>query len=407
MEDKKTYQVYRTIMLIILVAFITFILTSVGFYQYFVKGENSNKYLTVRSFSSKNKDISQTLNNYRAVIDKYYLGDVDEEKLKEGAIKGYIEGLGDLYTEYISKDDMQDYIQDTMGNFVGIGVYMVKDTRTNQIMILTPIKNSPAEKAGIQPGDYIIALNEQECTADDMTAISTKIKGEEGTTIKLKILRGEEILDFEIARENIIVNPVEGEILENNVGYIEFTSFDEDTAEEFKNKFEELQKQGITSLIIDLRNNGGGIVDKALEIAGYVADKDSTLLYEVDKNNNEKIEKNKKNPIINMPVIILTNENTASSSEILAGALKDLGKAKIVGTKTYGKGVIQQILTLPDGSGLKITTAKYLTPNRIEINKIGIEPDETVELPESVESLLNVDRNQDTQLQKAIDMLTE
>lgn len=407
MEDKKTYQVYRTIMLIILVAFITFILTSVGFYQYFVKGENSNKYLTVRSFSSKNKDISQTLNNYRAVIDKYYLGDVDEEKLKEGAIKGYIEGLGDLYTEYISKDDMQDYIQDTMGNFVGIGVYMVKDTRTNQIMILTPIKNSPAEKAGIQPGDYIIALNEQECTADDMTAISTKIKGEEGTTIKLKILRGEEILDFEIARENIIVNPVEGEILENNIGYIEFTSFDEDTAEEFKNKFEELQKQGITSLIIDLRNNGGGIVDKALEIAGYVADKDSTLLYEVDKNNNEKIEKNKKNPIINMPVIILTNENTASSSEILAGALKDLGKAKIVGTKTYGKGVIQQILTLPDGSGLKITTAKYLTPNRIEINKIGIEPDETVELPESVESLLNVDRNQDTQLQKAIDMLTE
>ena len=406
MEEKKRYKVYRIIMLIILVAFVTFVLTSIGFYQYFVKGDSLNKYLAFMT-SDESQDISQTLDTYRAVIDKYYLGDVDEESLKEGAIQGYIEGLGDPYTEYISKEDMEDYMEDTMGNFVGIGIYMIEDTKTNQIMVLAPIKGSPAEKAGIRPGDYIIAVNGEECTADDMTAISTKIKGEEGSTVKLQILRGEETLDFEIQRENIIVNPVEGEVLENNIGYIEFSSFDENTAEEFKTKFEELQSQGITSLIIDLRNNGGGIVDEALQIAGYIADKDSVLLYEVDKDDNEKVEKNTNNPIINMPVIILTNENTASSSEILAGALKDLGKAKTVGTTTYGKGVIQQILTLPDGSGLKITTEKYLTPNRTEINKIGIQPDETVELPESVENILNVDRSQDTQLQKAIDMLTE
>ena len=393
-------------MLIILVAFVTFILTSIGFYQYFVKGDSLNKYLTFMT-SDESQDISQTLDTYRAVIDKYYLGDVDEESLKEGAIQGYIEGLGDPYTEYISKEDMEDYLQDTMGNFVGIGIYMIQDTETNQIMVLSPIKGSPAEKAGIQPGDYIVAVNGEPCTADDMTVISTKIKGEEGSTVKLQILRGEETLDFEITRENIIVNPVEGEVLENNIGYIEFSSFDENTAEEFKTRFEELQSQGITSLIIDLRNNGGGIVDEALEIAGYIADKDSVLLYEVDKENNEIVEKNESNPIINVPVIILTNENTASSSEILAGALKDLGKARTVGTTTYGKGVIQQILTLPDGSGLKITTEKYLTPNRTEINEVGIEPDETVELPESVENVLNVDRSQDTQLQKAIEMLTE
>ena len=393
-------------MLIILVAFVTFILTSIGFYQYFVKGDSLNKYLTFMT-SDESQDISQTLDTYRAVIDKYYLGDVDEESLKEGAIQGYIEGLGDPYTEYISKEDMEDYLQDTMGNFVGIGIYMIQDTETNQIMVLSPIKGSPAEKTGIQPGDYIVAVNGEPCTADDMTVISTKIKGEEGSTVKLQILRGEETLDFEITRENIIVNPVEGEVLENNIGYIEFSSFDENTAEEFKTRFEELQSQGITSLIIDLRNNGGGIVDEALEIAGYIADKDSVLLYEVDKENNEIVEKNESNPIINMPVIILTNENTASSSEILAGALKDLGKARTVGTTTYGKGVIQQILTLPDGSGLKITTEKYLTPNRTEINEVGIEPDETVELPESVENVLNVDRSQDTQLQKAIEMLTE
>ena len=406
MEEKKRYKVYRTIMLIVLVTFVTFMLTSIGFYQYFVKGDSLNKYLTLMT-SDESQDISQTIDTYRAVIDKYYLGEIDEQSLKEGAIKGYIEGLNDPYTEYISKEDMEDYMEDTMGNFVGIGIYMIEDTETNQIMVLSPIKGSPAEKAGIQPGDYIVSVNGETCTADDMTVISTKIKGEEGTTVKLQILRGEETLNFEITRENIIVNPVEGEVLENHIGYIAFSSFDENTADEFKTKFEELQAQGITSLIIDLRNNGGGIVDEALQIAGYIADKDSVLLYEVDKDNKETVEKNESNPIINMPVIILTNENTASSSEILAGALKDLGKAKIVGTTTYGKGVIQQILTLPDGSGLKITTEKYLTPNRTEINEIGIEPDETVELPESVENVLNVDRNQDTQLQKAIEMLTE
>lgn len=393
-------------MLIAIVVFITFMITSIGFYQYFVKGNSLNKYLTLMT-SEGSKDIAQTLDTYKSVIDKYYLGEVDEESLKEGAIKGYIEGLGDPYTEYISKEDMEDYMEDTMGNFVGIGIYMVQDTETNQIMVLSPIKNSPAEKAGILPGDYIISVDGEKYTAEDLTVISTKIKGEEGTTVKLEILRGEETLNFEIVRENIIVNPVEAEVLENNIGYIEFSSFDENTAEEFKTKFEELKSKGITSLIIDLRNNGGGIVDEALQIAGYIADKGSVLLYEVDKDNNEKVEKNESNPIINMPVIILTNENTASSSEILAGALKDLGKAKTVGTKTYGKGVIQQILTLPDGSGLKITTEKYLTPNRTEINEIGIEPDEKVELPENIENVLNIEKSQDTQLQKAIQMLTE
>ena len=404
MDKEKKYRIYRTIMLVILAAFITFMVTSICFYQYFVKGNSLNKYLTLMT-SDENQDISQTLETYKSLINKYYLGEVDEESLKEGAIKGYIEGLNDPYTEYISKEDMDDYLEDTMGNFVGIGIYMVQDTESNRIMVLAPIKNSPAEKAGIKPGDLIISVNGEECTADQMTAIATKIKGEEGSTVKLQILRGEETLDFEITRENIVVNPVEGEVLENNIGYIEFSSFDENTAEEFKTKFEELQAQGINSLIIDLRNNGGGIVDEALQIADYIADKDSVLLYEVDKDNNETVEKSENDPIINMPIIILTNESTASSSEILAGALKDLGKAKTVGTKTYGKGVIQQILTLPDGSGLKITTEKYLTPNRTEINEVGIEPDETVELPDVVDNSYNIDRAQDTQLQKAIEML--
>ena len=404
MEEKKRYKVYKIIMLVVLVAFITFMLTSIGFYQYFVKGDSLNKYLSFMT-SDESNDITTQLDTYRKIIDKYYLGEVNEEDLKEGAIKGYIEGLGDPYTEYISKEDMEEYMEDTKGNFVGIGIYMVQDTEEDKIMVLSPIKGSPAEKAGIKSGDYIIEVDGEECKAEDMTAISNKIKGEEGTTVKLKIQRDNETLDFEIKRENVTVNPVEGEVLENNIGYIEFSSFDENTAEGFKSKFEELKNQGIQSLIIDLRNNGGGIVDEALEIAGYIADKDSVLLYEVNKDNEEEVMKSENEPIINMPIVILTNENTASSSEILAGALKDLGKAKIVGTKTYGKGVIQQILSLPDGSGIKITSEKYLTPNKTEINKVGITPDEVVELPDTVKNVLNVERKDDTQLQKAIEML--
>ena len=282
---------------------------------------------------------------------------------------------------------------------------MVQDTETNRIMVLSPIKGGPAEKAGLQPGDYIISVDGVEYSGEQMTEASNNIKGEEGTTVKIEILRGNETLNFELTRENIKVNPVEGEVLEDDIGYITFSSFDEGTADEFKSKFEELQGQGITSLIIDLRNNGGGIVDEALNIANYILDKDSVILYEVNKSNEEEVEKTTDDPIINMPIVVLTNGNTASSSEILAGALKDHGKATIVGTKTYGKGVIQQIITLSDGSGLKITSEKYLTPNRTEINKVGIEPDEEVELPDSVTNVLNVERSEDTQLQKAIEVL--
>ena len=403
MEEKKRFQVYKIIMLVVLVAFITFLCTSIGMYQYFVKNNAMNHAMFITS--SSNSDIESTLNKYKSIIDKYYLGEIDEEKLKEGAIKGYIEGLDDPYTEYISKEDMHDYLEDAMGNFVGIGIYMVKNTEANKIQVLSPIKNSPAEKAGILPGDLIVAVDGVQYTADDMSVASSKIKGEEGTSVKVEILRGTETKTFELTRENIKVNPVEGKVLSNQSGYIEFSSFDENTAEDFKAEYEKLQKQGIKSLIIDLRNTGGGIVDEALTIADYIADKGSILLYEVDKNNKEEIKKSENDPIINMPIVILANENTASSSEILAGALKDLGKAKIVGIKTYGKGVIQQVLTLSDGSGIKITSEKYLTPNKTEINKIGIEPDEKVELPDTVENVLLVKEKDDTQLQKAIEML--
>ena len=399
MEENKKYKVYKMLMIVALSVFITFMITSISLYTYFVENPVSV------SANNTNKDISSKLTKYREIIDKYFLGDVDDEKLEEGAIKGYIEGLGDPYTEYISKEDMDTYLDDTMGNFVGIGIYMIKNTQYDKIQVLSTIKGGPAEKVGIQAGDLIVSVDGVDYKASDMTVASNNIKGEAGTKVVVEILRGAETIKYEITREKVKVNQVEGKVISNNIGYIQFTSFDETTAEDFKAKYEELAKQNIKSLIIDLRNNGGGIVDQALEIADYMTDKDSVLLYEVDKNNKETVRKSKNDAIINMPIIILTNEGTASASEILAGALKDLGKAKTVGTTTYGKGVIQQILKLNDGSGIKITIEEYQTPNRNKIHKVGIEPDEKVELPESVQNSLSIKESEDTQLQKAIEML--
>ena len=400
MKEEKKNRIYKTIMIIAISVILTFTITTISLYGYFAEHP-----INTSEGENQTQNIASALKRYREIIDKYYLGEVDDEKLKEGAIKGYIAGLNDPYTEYISKDDMKDYISETLGNFTGIGIYMVKDTETNRIKVLSTIKNSPAEKVGIKPGDLIISADGVEYTADDMQKAANNIKGEEGTNVKLVVLRDNQTLTFDITREKIKENQVEGKVLSNNIGYIKFTSFDESTAEDFKNEFEELNKKGIKSLIIDLRNNGGGIVDEAIKIADYMTDKGSVLLYEVDKNGKETVKKSENDPIINMPIIVLTNENTASASEILAGALKDLGKAKIVGTKTYGKGVIQQILTLSDGSGLKITIEEYQTPNKNKINKIGITPDEEVELPEELQNSLEIEESKDTQLQKAIELL--
>lgn len=400
--EEENKQNYSKFMIIMLTAFVTALLTIFIIFSFFINGDQVGKYVLIDK-SEKNDEIVAQLNKYRTIIDKYFLGDIDEEKLKEGAIKGYIEGLGDPYTEYISKDEMKDYLEDTKGNFVGIGIYMTTDTEQNLIKVLATMKGSPAENVGIKAGDLIKTVNGESYTAKDLGTISSKIKGEEGTFVNLKILREGNELEFNIERKKIIVNQVEGKIIENNIGYIQIPSFDETTASEFKEKYKELQN--IKGLIIDLRNNGGGIVTESLKIADYIADKDSILLYEIDKSKNETIKKSKEDPIVNIPVIILVNENTASASEILAGSLKDLGKAKIVGKKTYGKGIIQEILTLSDGSGLKITTEEYQTPNKTKIHEVGIEPDEKVELPKEIKSIYNIDQSQDTQLQKAIEML--
>ena len=388
-------------MLIFVTALVTALITSVVVYNYATNG-NSMKITS----SSTATDLEKSISKFKKIIDEYYLGDVDEEKLKEGALKGYIEAIGDEYTEYYTKEEMDSFEEDTLGNFTGIGIYMVKDTENNVIKVLTPIDGTPAYNAGIQPGDIISKVDGVEYTGEQMTEAANKIKGEVGTTVKLGIIRGTENLELEIKRENIKINHVEGKTIDNNIGYLKLSTFDEGCADEFKQKYDELNaNKNIKALVVDLRNNGGGLVEEALNIADYFTDKDSKLLITVDKKEKEEIRKAKQSKYINVPVVVLINENTASASEILAGALRDNGIAKIVGTKSYGKGVIQEVLTLQDGTGIKITTNEYFTPNKTKINKVGIEPDETVNLPETVKNVLTVEEKDDTQLQKAEEIL--
>ena len=403
MEDRKN-RIYRTIMAVVLTAFVTFMITSFGMYSYLNERQGgistSNNSIIEELTASKDQSIEKYLNKIRSTLNKYYLwkNDINEEDLKNSAIQGYVAGLGDEYTEYIPANKMKDYTENIMGSFVGVGIYMVADEKSDRVLVYYPIPESPAEKAGIKPGDLIISVDGTEYTAKDFENISSFIKGKEGTKVNLVIEREGERISFDLVREKITTNPITTKLLDNNIGYVKVPSFDEDTSNGFKN-------QGAKKLIIDLRNNGGGIVDEAVNIADFLLEKEKIIISTVDNKDKKTVTYSKNDPTITIPVVVLVNENSASASEILACSLQDNERAKLVGTKTYGKGIIQTLLSLSDGSGLKITTEQYYTPKEISIHKKGIEPDEEVKLPESVKNIYAVEESQDTQLKKAIELL--
>ena len=407
MENKKSHSVYKIIMLVIITIFITFTITSLAMYKYYTKNTGYGLEV-VKSEDSSSADMPSYLKQIRSIINKYYLwqDEVDENKLENGAVEGYVAGLGDDYTEYIPKDELNDYKETLNGQFVGVGVYMVKDTKSNRVLVYYPIPGSPADEAGIKAGDLIISVDGVEYTSDDFDKISSYIKGEEGTTVNIVIERNGEKKTFDIVRKNINTNPITKKTYSKNIGYIKIPSFDQDTASQFKIKLQDLiNNEGTKSLIIDLRNNGGGIVDEANEIADFFLEKGETILSTIDNGKNTQVTKSENDPIFHMPIVILVNKNSASASEILTAALKENGKAKVVGEKTYGKGVIQTLFTLADGSGIKITTAEYYSPKGNTIHKVGIDPDSEVSLPDTVTNMYVLTDAQDTQLNTAIGLL--
>ena len=398
---EKKQLIYKFIFALVFVMCTTIIIT---FYATVTTLKN-NSYPGFEEELSNNDEnnidtISKKIKSLRKIINEYYIGDIDEEKIVDETIKGYINGLDDEYSEYMTKDDWDEYQANALGNYVGIGIYMAKDSSGN-IVIVQPIEESPAEEKGLKSGDIIVEVNGESVLGMDTSEVAAKVKGKSGTTVNLKILRDEENLTFDVERKEIKVYHVKNELKENNIGYIKLSTFDEGCSSEFQKAFNKIQEKGAQKLIIDLRDNTGGLVDEALDIADMIVDKDKTLLITVDSKEHKEKTTSPNEPIINMDIVVLVNEYSASASEILVGALKDNNKATIVGTKTYGKGVIQNVISMGDGSVLKLTTAEYFTPNEIKINKIGIEPDYTVELVKEEKDQQEVDE----QLNKAIELL--
>lgn len=399
MEGKiKGQKIYRIIMIVILTAVITFMLTTIVMYNKFNNLYATNSNSSNSENNSNEFSLVQTLQTFKTMINQLYIGDIDEESMLEGAIKGYVEGLGDPYTEYLTKEEMEEFTEETNSEYIGIGVYVGNDIVNNTILVVGVIKSSPAEEAGLQIGDIIEKIDGVSYTGEQLDEATKVLKAEEGSTATLTIRRNNEEKELTVVRRKITVQHVASEMLENNIAYIQIDSFDANVTTNFEEQITSLINNGATGIIIDLRNNGGGIVDEATGIADLFLDKGETILItKSKKENNEEVTKSERDPIVkDIPVVILVNEATASASEILAGALKDNYGATIIGKQTYGKGVIQTLYTLTDGSGIKITTEEYYTPNHNQINEVGITPDIEVDIT----------KNEDTQLQRAIEELT-
>ena len=413
MEDKKLKRqnIYKVVMLVVLTATITFMLTTMVMYNKFSTsyGSLGDKVTTTGTTTTSYTDLVKTLETFKTMIKQKYIGEVDEEQMIEGAIKGFVEGLGDPYTEYLPKEEMAEFTEETSGQYVGIGVYLTNDKTTNTILVVGIMNGSPALDAGMQAGDIIEKVNDVEYTGETMDDAIKVLKGEEGTSAKVTVLRDGKEIDLTVTRKKITVEHVSSKMVENNIAYLQVDSFDSGVAESFKNKITDLKNQGAKGIIIDLRSNGGGIVDEATGIADLFLKKGETILITKSKTENEQLTVSKNDPIIeDIPVVVLVNEGTASASEILAGALKDkYPNTTIVGMKTYGKGVIQTLYSLSDGSGLKITTEEYYTPNHNKINKEGITSDVEVDLTKNSEGKYETEFDKDAQVQKAIETVKE
>ncbi len=396
-KEKKTLKA-KFIVTLIIVALVAAVLSSEFTVYYYLKSNSLDKKEASENSEKNIEVISESLKEFRKAIDEFYIGkdEIDEQKLLDETIKGYVNGLGDEYSEYMTKEEWDEFQADALGNYVGIGIYMGLDTNDNVVVVST-IKGTPAEEAGLQSGDIIVSVDDENVLGMSSDVVSSKVKGEEGTKVKITVARETEYLDFEIERKAIKIYHVETEMLENKIGYISLLTFDEGCSDEFRAGYEKLKSEGAQKIILDLRNNTGGIVDEALLIADMILPKDNKILITVDSKGNKEESISNEEPIIKEDMVVLVNEYSASASEILVGALKDNGKAKIVGNKTYGKGVIQSVFMLDDGSALKLTVNEYFTPNETKINKVGISPDYEVDF--------NSETEEDEQLNKAIEIL--
>ncbi|MDD3220775.1 MAG: S41 family peptidase [Lachnospiraceae bacterium] len=363
--------------------------------------QNNSGHSTTR-LGERYEEIEDKLDTLDRTISKYYLNpdEVDLTKLEEGIYAGYVAGLEENYTTYYTAEDFAVVMESTSGSYSGIGAYVSQNMNTGIITIANPFEGGPAAEAGMQKEDILFSVEGEEVTGVDVSKVVARMKGEPGTSVNLTVYRAseDEYIDFTIERAVVDVPTVEYRMLDNQTGYIQITEFEEVTAGQFKTAVEDLKAQGMEKLIFDLRDNGGGLLTSVCDVLDTVLPKE-LLVYTIDKDGNKEESWARDDDKVEVPMAVLVNGNTASASEIFTGALKDYGVAEVIGTTTFGKGIVQSIIPFKDGSALKLTTAKYYTPSGVCIHGVGIEPDMVVEYDRESED--------DNQLQAAMDYLNE
>ncbi len=339
----------------------------------------------------------EKLKKVMGIIESDYLKEYDVKKLEEGAIRGMLEALDDPYTSYFDKSETESFLTETEGDYEGVGMYISIDTKKDTVIVLSPIKGSPAEEAGVKPGDYITEINGVSVVGVSLEEVASRLKGISGSTVDVKFVRYNDSGDAEeieksISRRKVELTSFESKLLDDDIAYISFSSFDENITEKFEEAINELfKKKKAKGLILDVRNNPGGLLSVATEVADKLLPT-GKIVYTVDKNGKEEAMYSDSN-FIDVPIVVLVNENSASASEILAAALKDYG-ATIVGTTTYGKGLVQEFKSLRDGTYVKVTISEYFSPNGTKINETGVIP--------NIEVKQDEDTEKDEQLERAI-----
>lgn len=372
------------------------------------------------SFVRDNGKFVKKTNTVMQTIKDYYLYDIDEEKIADYAALGMTVSLDEPYTKYYDKKSFEEYMSNNTGSFIGVGIVIAADKETNTVSVVAPYEDSPGEKAGVLAGDVILAVDGEAVTVDNINEVANKMRGDGldnpiGTTVVLKIKRGDaSVFDVSITREKIERKSVKSKMIDDGIAYIRITSFDskptgqtdeKDTYDEFKEQLYNLRDAGMTKLILDLRGNPGGDLDVVCKIADEFLS-DGIITYTENKKG-ERHTKRAEAGEVNVPIVTLVNGGSASASEVLTGALKDHGKTTIVGTTTFGKGIVQTVLPFSDGSGISVTSANYFTPNGTSIHGVGIEPDVKVDMPKELENLSvsQIDSEKDIQLKKAIEII--
>lgn len=347
------------------------------------------------------KETEKKVAQLKGVIDESYLGEVDEEQLEEGLYEGYISGLNDPYSVYYDEEATKKLMETTEGKYEGIGAVMTQQNDTGVITITHVYKDSPAEKAGLKDNDILYKVEDKEVTGEDLNEVVTGIRGKKNTKVNLTVLRGKKNKEITVTatRGKIEVETVEAKMLDDQIGYLAVSEFDEVTYDQYKEGLEELEKSGMKGLVVDLRGNPGGSLSTVCDILDLMLP-EGIIVYTKDKNGNRQDMVSDEKHQFTLPLTVLVDGNSASASEIYAGAIKDYGIGKIVGTTTYGKGVVQKLYDLKDGTCLKLTVSEYFTPKGKNINGKGIVPD--------VEVKYQYDENNpeaDNQLEKAVSEL--